>query len=182
LAAERPGPAAYALRSVYWVLLDLSPLAAPLACRGPGIPVWLAAPMRALGVSLIAWGVLLNVVAGRALRLYGHSTPGPRFRAPDRLVDVGVYSCMRHPAQLGLIMVGVGVGLLTGGLPGILATAIPIAGGLAFILLVEEPEARRLLGASYHEYEDRVPAFTLDPRCTLAGVRVLRAPRRRPSS
>jgi len=121
----------------------------------------------------------LNAVAGRTLRLYGHSRPGPRFVAPDRLVDVGVYSCMRHPAQLGLMAIGVGLGLLAGTPASLLAVAVPVAGGLAFIVLVEEPEARRLLGRAYHEYEERVPAFSLGPRCLLRGLGAIR--RRRSS-
>ena len=135
--------------------------------------------LAGLGALLVAWGVLLNVVAGRTLRLYGHSGPAPRFTPPDVLVDVGVYSCMRHPAQLGLMLVGVGLGVASGSPCGVLASAVPVAGGLAFILLVEEPEARRLLGPAYHEYEERVPAFSLSPGCVAAGLRAVRG---RPSS
>ncbi|MEB3806497.1 MAG: phosphatidylethanolamine N-methyltransferase family protein, partial [Desulfurococcales archaeon] len=124
-----------------------------------------------LGVVLIIYGVVLNIVAGRTLRLYGHRGRVPRFTPPDRLVDRGIYSCMRHPAQLGLIMVGVGLGLASGTIQGILASAIPVAGGLLFILQVEEPEARRLLGPSYHEYEERVPALRLTVRCLAKGWR-----------
>lgn len=84
---------------------------------------------------------------------------------------------MRHPAQLGLIAVGVGVGLVSGLPGGLLAAAVPVAGGLAFVLVVEEPEARRLLGWAYHEYEERVPPFSLDPRCLLRGIRAARTRR-----
>ncbi len=84
---------------------------------------------------------------------------------------------MRHPAQLGLIAVGVGVGLLSGSPGSLLAAAVPVAGGLAFVLVVEEPEARRLLDWAYHEYEERVPPFSLDPGCLLRGIRAARTRR-----
>jgi protein-S-isoprenylcysteine O-methyltransferase Ste14 len=162
----------YLWRGIYWLLLDATPLAVGAACGGRcslTLPGPLRAGLAGVGGLLVVYGVILNVVAGRALRLHGHSGRVPRFTPPDRLVDVGVYSCMRHPAQLGLMLVGVGAGLLAGNPPALIASLAPVAGGLLFILVVEEPEARRLLGRAYHDYEERVPPFRL---C----LRGLRAP------
>jgi protein-S-isoprenylcysteine O-methyltransferase Ste14 len=160
----------YLWRAVYWLILDGTPLLVGLyCCRDCGMisSRLLTISLSIIGFILIIYGIILNIVAGRLLRLYGHSGSVPRFTPPDRLVDRGVYSCMRHPAQLGLIMVGIGVGLASGTLPGIISIGIPIGGGALFILLVEEPEARELLGSKYHEYEERVPPFSLNPKCIL---------------
>ncbi|MEB3806165.1 MAG: phosphatidylethanolamine N-methyltransferase family protein, partial [Desulfurococcales archaeon] len=90
----------YAWRALYWLVLDLSPfILGRYCCHGCGD---LGSPMIVyaaiiLGVVLIIYGVVLNIVAGRTLRLYGHRGRVPRFTPPDRLVDRGIYSCMRHP-------------------------------------------------------------------------------------
>jgi len=164
-------PARYALRAIYWLLLIVSPalIAGYMPSTGDTIiPGRWRIALAVLGAALIVLGIYLNAIAGRLLRIYGHTVRTRRFTAPDRLVRAGPYSCMRHPAQLGLILVGVGVGVITGRLVGMLSAFIPVSGGLLFILHVEEPEARRLLGYEYHEYEEEVPPFSLNPKCLFA--------------
>ncbi len=164
-------PLKYMLRAVYWLILIATPPALShvlqTRCSCPPLPPTTKIILTGVGALLAVLGIYLNAVAGRLLRTHGHTRKTRRFTAPDKLVDTGVYSCMRHPAQLGLILIGVATGLASSTLIGLIAASIPIAGGLLFILYIEEPEARRLLGRAYHEYEERVPPFSLRPSCLL---------------
>ncbi len=176
----------------YWPLLWLAAIVAPHAllggsCRLEGVGLEAS---RLLGLILIAWATALTSVAGRTLRLYGHSEGGGFW--PDRLVKVGVYSCMRHPQHLGLALAAVGLGLLLASPVAIASSGWAVAGTLLFVLLVEEPECYLRFGREYLEYSMSVKAFSLDPRCLLRGLRALkgttrarsppRSPRAQPSS
>lgn len=170
--------AKYAARTLYWLaLIVVSAIIASYLRRhcprlGPALD-WGA---WTLGIVLVGYGFILNAIAGRTLRLHGHSKPAKRFEQPDRLVRAGLYSCARHPAQEGLILVGVGVSLLAGSLWGLIAAPLAVAGGLWFVVSVEEPEARRMFGEEYFEYEKEVPALSpqlLSPRCIVRGLRAL---------
>lgn len=176
--------AKYAVRTLYWLaLIVVSSLVAWfLRSHCPRPPAYADAASSIVGLILAVYGVLLNAIAGRTLRLYGHSRPSRRFQQPDRLVSVGLYSCSRHPAQNGLALLAAGAALLAGGAWGLLAAPIALAGGMWFILEVEEPEARRVFGNDYCDYERRVPAVSpalLSPRCIARGLRAVRGKRPR---
>ncbi|WP_297417473.1 hypothetical protein [Thermococcus sp.] len=46
----------------------------------------------------MAYGLLLNAVAGKTLKRYGHFDIRRDIRKSERLVTPGIYSCMCHPA------------------------------------------------------------------------------------
>ncbi len=167
----------YLTRTLYWlIIIFIVPLiSVVLGEKAYPVKAWYLRLMLELtGLLLIIYGIVLNIIAGRTLRIYGHSRNAPRFTQPDKLVDTGIYSCMRHPAQFGLIMFGVGASLMVPSAFSLVGIGIPVAGGLLFLMLVEEPEARRILGEEYCRYEARVPPFTFSPRCLALGLESLR--------
>ncbi len=157
----------------YWPLAWAGSLAVPaLSCpqRLHGPAYWTS---LALGLVITSLGVAYASVAGRTLRLLGHSRPGGG-PWPDRLVTSGIYSCMRHPQHMGLAMAPVGLALLSGYPAAIVGSGWSAAAALAFVLLVEEPECRSKFGQEYAEYASSVPPFSTDPRCLLRGISFIR--------
>ncbi len=112
-----------------------------------------------LGFAFLIYGLILNAIAGRTLKKYGHFEIKKGIKAPEKLVTKGIYSCMRHPAQFGSIFFGVGIAILTRNLFSILAAGWYMAVALYFILAVEEKETYERFGRKYMEYAKRVPPF-----------------------
>lgn len=128
--------------------------------------------LKVLGAAVVIWALVIHTVAGRTLKRLGHSR-GQGGIWPDRLVTVGIYSCMRHPQQLGLALMPLGIASLL---------ASPLALGLSgwgvlaaflFVLAIEEPECLEKFGTAYHEYMKRTSAFSLKPSCILIGLKRL---------
>ncbi|MEB3760010.1 MAG: DUF1295 domain-containing protein [Desulfurococcales archaeon] len=160
----------YALRALYWILLIVVPATLGSYLYEASLfsfSTIYTVMCRVIGMALVFYGIALNVMAGRALRKYGHSHPSKRFTQPDRLVKTGIYSCMRHPGQFGLILVSVGTSLIVAGILGILISGWIITAGLLFIIYVEEPEARSIFGEDYHLYEEKVPPISLNILCVI---------------
>ncbi|MGC8696578.1 MAG: methyltransferase family protein [Conexivisphaera sp.] len=163
----------------YWPLAWVASLLTPaLACpqRLHGAAYWTS---LALGIAIAAWGVAHVSVAGRTLRLLGHSQPGEG-PWPDRLVTSGIYSCMRHPQHMGLAAAPVGLALMSGYPAAMIGSGWAVAAALAFVLLVEEPECRSRFGRDYQEYASSVPPFSLDPGCLARGLGFIRGLGREP--
>ena len=96
--------------------------------------------IRVAGASLIGSGILLNAVAGKTLKRYGHFNIKEGISAPEKVVDVGIYKCMKHPAQFGSGLVALGIGMLRGTVAGIFAGMTGLLVSLLFILNIEEPQ------------------------------------------
>lgn len=154
------------VRFTIWVLFIGGGLAASLyldhlfGLSCPRIPCLLA------GLALM--GVILRAAAvtGRYLAVYGKSGGDKGFGEVDRLVDVGPYSCMRHPMHFFLSLLPVSVGLIAGSpvyafIIGPLETLII----LVMAVVLDERESIERFGEKYLEYRRRVKAFNLDPRC-----------------
>ncbi len=164
-----------AWKFAYWPVIWIITLAPPLMLEwGPRLSGPPGLFLQALGLVVIAYSLLLTSVAGRTLRLYGHK--GDSFW-PDKLVDVGIYSCMRHPQHLGLALFPVGLSLVTAMPVVLLASGWSVAGALAFVLLVEESECLAKYGEEYVAYMRRVPPFSLNPRCLMEALRFIRKER-----
>ncbi|MEB3846786.1 MAG: isoprenylcysteine carboxylmethyltransferase family protein [Desulfurococcales archaeon] len=160
-----------AWKFAYWPLIWTITLAPPLVFDwGPRLHGLSGLFLQALGLVVIVYSLLLTSIAGRTLRLYGHT--GDSFW-PDKLVDVGIYSCMRHPQHLGLALFPLGLSLATAMPVVLLASGWSVAGALAFVLLVEEPECLVKYGDKYVAYMRRVPPFSLNPRCLMEALRLL---------
>ncbi len=151
-----------AWKLAYWLALYGFGLAVSARMNWGGL---LGLPSRVLGFLLIGLAFALSASAGRHLRLYGKSRPGG-FGQIDRLVTVGIYSCVRHPNHLGLAVLSVGLALALDSLSHIIvATTVQVLGVVAFVHLVEEPEVRRKFGREYEEYASRVRGLVPDVPC-----------------
>jgi protein-S-isoprenylcysteine O-methyltransferase Ste14 len=101
-----------------------------------------------LGACLAAWCVL-------TISLVGRGTPAP-FDPPRRLVGVGPYRWTRNPMYGGAALALAGAALYYES-PALLAyLAIFLLATHLLVLGYEEPTLRRLFGASYEAYCQRV--------------------------
>ena len=152
-------------RFVYWinlfVLAILADIFMPSINEGGLVKVILII----LGIVGILVAVVLNSLAGRTLKLYGHRVKSEKFSPPDKFVDIGIYSCMRHPGQFGNIILLVSVTMLSTKLCAVLFGGWLAFLGVLFILFVEEPEAMEKFGSKYCEYMKKTPPFSF--KCLL---------------
>jgi protein-S-isoprenylcysteine O-methyltransferase Ste14 len=110
----------------------------------------------AIGLTVIAWCFVNFVLRGRG-------TPAP-YDPPRKLVVAGLYRFVRNPQYVGVVLVVVGEGLLTGatilfGYAAVLAIAYHL-----FVRHYEEPTLRRSFGEPYTRYCEAVPRWL--PRLT----------------
>ena len=86
-------------------------------------------------------------------------TPVP-LTPPPKLVTTGLYSYIRNPMALGLLLVLESLGFYFGSLSLIFFFApLPIVLYAVYIKGVEEPELALRFGKKYLEYKKRVPMF-----------------------
>ena len=152
-------------RFIYWiallVLAILADIFMPTMDEGGLIKVILIV----LGIVGIVVAVVLNSLAGRTLKLNGHRVKSEKFSPPDKFVDIGIYSCMRHPGQFGNIILLVSVTMLSGKVCAVIFGGWLAFFGVLFILFVEEREAIEKFGSEYCEYMKKVKPFSLDFGC-----------------
>ena len=120
------------------------------------VPYW--APMRALGVMLLAAGLFALVQAFVRFVVEGLGTPAP-IAAPERLVVGGLYRYVRNPMYVAVLTVIVGQALILGQL-----VLLPYAAAFwvitaAFVRWYEEPALTRRFGPDYEAYRRVVPAW-----------------------
>ena len=120
------------------------------------VPYW--APMRVLGVMLLAAGLFALVQAFVRFVVEGLGTPAP-IAAPERLVVGGLYRYVRNPMYVAVLTVIVGQALILGQL-----VLLPYAAAFwvitaAFVRWYEEPALTRRFGADYEAYRRAVPAW-----------------------
>jgi protein-S-isoprenylcysteine O-methyltransferase Ste14 len=142
--------------------------------RRLGLPAPLGGGLGYLvGAPLLAGGLLLTGVSMGVFFKTG-GTPSP-LHPPPALITTGLYGYVRNPMLTGEILAGVGLGLaLHSSTITLVGTPLFTALFVVEILLVEEPELERRLGAAYREYRRNVPMFI--PR-----LRPWRSPPGRPS-
>jgi protein-S-isoprenylcysteine O-methyltransferase Ste14 len=120
------------------------------------LPYW--APLRVVGVALLAAGAAVLVHAFIRFVVEGGGTPAPV--APTRrLVVGGLYRHVRNPMYLAVVATIVGQALVLGQ-PWLLLYAAGV--GLvmvAFVRWYEEPVLREQFGAQYGAYQRAVPAW-----------------------
>ena len=126
--------------------------------------------LRLLGGKLILVGVLLNAIGGKTLKRYGHFHIKEGVSAPERVVSSGIYSCMRHPAQFGSGLIGMGIGMLTGTLSGAVAGMFSLLMSFLFMLNIEEPETMKRF-PDYCEKMAGIPGVNLNVRCIMRGIK-----------
>ncbi|WP_297467110.1 methyltransferase [Thermococcus sp.] len=132
---------------------------------------WFTLP---IGLFLMSYGLLLNAIAGKTLKKYGHFDIKRGIRKPERLVTIGIYSCMRHPAQFGSIFFGWGLALLTSSIYAVLLAGWYSFSALYFILAVEERETLREFGDDYCKFLRDRPPFNPSIECLKRGIEALK--------
>jgi len=128
---------------------------------------------RILGIVILAWAFTLHTIAGKTLKRFGHS-PESSSIWPDRLVSVGIYSCMRHPQHLSLATIPVGISLLLASPIAIILSGWGILAASLFVFAIEAPDCLKKFGMTYYKYMKTTPAFSLKPGCIAVGLNALK--------
>ncbi|MZG54292.1 MAG: isoprenylcysteine carboxylmethyltransferase family protein [Nitrospinae bacterium] len=88
----------------------------------------------------------------------GGGTPAP-YDPPKKFVVRGVYTRVRNPMMIGVIIVLLGEAMLSGSLPVFIWALIFIQACLVLIPFWEEPDLERRFGEAYLEYKRKVPRW-----------------------
>lgn len=133
-------------------MIDLPPvwLAAFLACSWTMARLWPMPGLRATGLAIAAFGLVLVVVAVLQMRV-AQTTVMPR-GAAQVLVTRGLFARVRNPIYLGDALILAGLSLYWGALAGLLLVAV-------FVVLInrrfigpEEVALRGKFGQSFEDY------------------------------
>ncbi len=113
----------------------------------------LAAPLVALGSSLLLWCVREFYVAGRG-------TLAP-WSPPQRLVTSGPYRFSRNPMYLAVVTILAGWWILWDSRTLLIYSVVLACSFHLRILIAEEPWAARTFGAEWAAYRARVPRWLI---------------------
>ena len=121
--------------------------------------------MFSIGIILLLLSFYISSKTGKLLKRFGKEGNVPRFQT-NKLIREGIYSCMRHPMHLGLMLMPFSIAFLMNSISYILIIA-PITAILIFVLIktIEEPEAIKKFGDEYIKYMKEVPMFNLSLSC-----------------
>jgi protein-S-isoprenylcysteine O-methyltransferase Ste14 len=120
------------------------------------LPYW--APVRVVGVVLLAAGVIVLAQAFVRFAVEGLGTPAP-LAAPDRLVVGGLYRYVRNPMYVAGLAAVLGEAMVLGQLSLVLYGAAVGAASVAFVRFYEEPALSRRFGEPYERYRREVPGW-----------------------
>ena len=111
-------------------------------------------PWRLLGLVPLSSGVVLNLVADKALK--NHETTVKPFEESRTLIIDGIFGVTRNPMYLGMVLILLGIALLLG-------SASPFAAVLALAVLLdqrfiapEEEKLERKFGDVFRDYQRKV--------------------------
>jgi protein-S-isoprenylcysteine O-methyltransferase Ste14 len=116
------------------------------------------APLRGLGVVLIAAGLVVLVQAFVRFVVEGVGTPAP-VAPTEHLVVGGLYRHVRNPMYVAVAAIIVGQALVLGRPALLLYAAAFVAVTATFVRLYEEPVLRERFGAEYDAYRRAVPGW-----------------------
>ncbi len=120
---------------------------------------------RAVGLILIILSMIISRNTGKTLAKYGRKGNLPKLET-NVLVRNGVYSCMRHPMHLGLMLMPFGIAFLMNSFSYVCIYApFTTVAILIMIKAIEEKEAIAKFGHSYEKYMKEVSAFNFSPDC-----------------
>lgn len=120
------------------------------------VPFW--APLRMLGVALVAAGLIVLLQAFARFVTEGLGTPAP-VAPPQRLVIGGLYRYVRNPMYLAVLAIIVGQALGLGQLGLVLYAAAVTLGFAGFVRAYEEPTLSEKFGPAYDAYRRAVPGW-----------------------
>jgi len=158
------------LKLIFWVCLGLSIYI--VNSISPKLNAGAGTYLKPIGYSLIFYGLLLNIIAGRTLKKYGHKKTKKGYSQPDRLVKEGIFSCMRHPAIFGLIFILTGLSFTTGKILTALYSGVIFTIGEYFIMAIEERQTIKRFKEGYCDFIEKRPPFNPSLKCLLNGIKV----------
>jgi protein-S-isoprenylcysteine O-methyltransferase Ste14 len=120
------------------------------------LPYW--APLRVVGVALIAVGTLALLDSFRRFVVEGLGTPAP-VAPTEELVVSGLYRYVRNPMYVAVAATICGQALLLGQVVLFAYGAVFVAVVAAFVRWYEEPTLTRTYGEQYEAYKRSVPAW-----------------------
>lgn len=120
------------------------------------LPYW--APLRVVGVVLIAVSVLVLAQAFARFVAEGAGTPAP-IAPTARLVVGGLYRYVRNPMYLAVVAIIVGEALALGQLGLLLYAGVIALAFIGFVRGYEEPTLRKKFGPTYDAYRRAVPGW-----------------------
>jgi protein-S-isoprenylcysteine O-methyltransferase Ste14 len=145
---------AFHIALVLGVAVAAFQLRGPLLARQFGTHSVLIA--AAVAVYIVAFRVAFERRKGLSKQqLVGLPEVAPE-RADNRLITEGIYSRVRHPRYLELLLVLFGHALLTNYLAVYVALGVCLA-GFPFLIWMEEKELRQRFGKDHEQYCDHVP-------------------------
>lgn len=119
--------------------------------------------LRAVGVALIAAGLVPLIDSFRRFAVEGLGTPAP-IAPTQHLIVTGFYRHVRNPMYVGVVSAALGQSFLFGSAPLLVYAAAVWLGFHLFVTFYEEPTLARQFGASYDEFSNHVPRWL--PRLT----------------
>ena len=158
------------LKLFFWICLGMSIYI--VNSTSPKLSSGVGTYLKPTGYFLIFYGLLLNIIAGRTLKRYGHKKPKKGYSEPDRLVKEGIFSCMRHPAIFGIIFILTGLSFTSGKLITALYSAVIFALGEYFIMAVEERQTIKRFKEGYCKFIETHPPFNPSLKCLMNGIKL----------
>ena len=116
------------------------------------------APFRALGILMIAAGIIVVLDSFARFALQGIGTPAPVFPTRHLVID-GFYRYVRNPMYVAVLAVILGQALLLGNLDLLAYAVFPWLAAHLFVLLYEEPALRKSFPIEYAVYCANVPRW-----------------------
>ena len=114
------------------------------------LPGWI----QKTGVLLIIVGFIIRWVA--ILQLGKMFTVDVSISREHRLKTNGLYGAVRHPSYLGLLLILLGTGLLTGNAVSLIIVFLPSLIALIYRMQVEESALLAEFGSEYLNYKNKV--------------------------
>lgn len=111
-------------------------------------------PWTLLGLPLIIFGAILNIIADRSFKR--HYTTVKPFKESTALVTTGVFRLCRHPMYLGFVLILTGAAMLMGSLSPFFVVLVFAAMLEKVYIAVEEKMLAERFGEGWSIYVGRV--------------------------
>jgi protein-S-isoprenylcysteine O-methyltransferase Ste14 len=124
-----------------------------------GLPVFTYIYFKIIGMLFLVAGFGVVIFSSILHLKTGRITPLPVIESPKKFIAIGFYKYWRNPMYLAEVFIFTGLFFLLGYLLLLFYAALVFIIMHLFVLYVEEPELRRVLGGQYIEYTKKVPRW-----------------------
>lgn len=121
------------------------------------LPAWWA-PLRVLGVVMVAIGFVVLIRAFARFAVEGRGTPAP-IAPTEKLIVTGEYRYVRNPMYVAVLVSILGQALLFGAASVAIYAFLVWLAVATFVRFYEEPTLTRQYGQQYLDYKAAVPAW-----------------------